>query len=73
MEKLNFIDFILASQESETLTKGFLEANSEEALKSFFASMPDYGITSDDIAKILRIKERLPEVPPWGPKPSPFY
>jgi hypothetical protein len=73
MAKRNFIDFILASQESEELTQGFLKANSKEELGKFFASMGDYEITAEEIAKIWKIKERLPEVPPWSPGPSPFY
>lgn len=70
MEQLNFIDFILDSQENEKLTHGFLKAKSKEELGDFFASVPQYGIAPDELDKIWKIREKLPK---WGPRPSPFY
>ena len=73
MEQLNFIDFILDSLESEKLTEDFLKTKSKEELAKFFGSMPQYGLKPDEIDKIWRIKEKLPPIPPWGPRPEPKY
>jgi len=71
-EKKNFIDFILDASKSETLTKGFLKAGSKKDLQSFFKDLP-YLISPEDISKLLEIKNKLPDIPPWGPSPSPKY
>jgi hypothetical protein len=72
MKEKNFIDFILDASESQKLTRAFLGAKSKVALKQYFEKSP-YAVSTKELDKIWKIKTKLPDVPPWGPGPSPMY
>ncbi|MCP3955246.1 MAG: hypothetical protein GY697_23955 [Desulfobacterales bacterium] len=53
----NFIDFIIATKNNESLLTKFLECDSKEALQELFKE--DYDISEEDCIKLIKAKEEL--------------
>jgi hypothetical protein len=71
-EAKGFIDFILAAEESMELTQSFLQADTYDKLKAFFAERGYTGVTDGDCAKIAQAVKGLP-VDIFGPNDHRTY
>lgn len=54
MAEKNFIDFIIATRDDETLIKRFLECKTEQDLQKLFGEK--YTVTKEDCTKLIKAK-----------------
>ena len=58
MANLNFIDFIVAAQDEESLVEGFFKQNDKDQLHEFFNNH-NYNVSMEDCEKLIMARKKF--------------